>query len=443
MFETIVALATAPFTSAISMIRVSGDKALEIVSHCFSKNIENCEKRTIYYGFIMDQKEKVDEVILNVYPGTHSYTGENLVEIQCHGSMLIVREIIALLIKNGARNAERGEFTARAFYHGRIDLVQAEAINDMIHASSKEGKDLALLSLEGKTSQTLTPLKTRLADLLSQIEVNIDYPEYQDIEEVTTQKVLDEVNQMCFMIDHLIQDGRQGKLIKDGIKVAIVGKPNVGKSSLLNALMKEQKAIVTDIAGTTRDIVEGEILLEGLPLHLLDTAGIHESKDEVESIGIEKAKKAVEDADVVLLVIDGSKEEDKEDIELREKTKNKKRIIIYNKEDLLKDEKKKDGIYISAKDENIEELKDAILSLLELDQEVYHRPSFANERQLGLLEKTKIELKKAQSDAANGLTLDLVAVSIQEAYLNILSILGEGKGNDFTEEIFSRFCVGK
>ena len=242
--------------------------------------------------------------------------------------MLIVREIIALLIKNGARNAERGEFTARAFYHGRIDLVQAEAINDMIHASSKEGKDLALLSLEGKTSQTLTPLKTRLADLLSQIEVNIDYPEYQDIEEVTTQKVLDEVNQMCFMIDHLIQDGRQGKLIKDGIKVAIVGKPNVGKSSLLNALMKEQKAIVTDIAGTTRDIVEGEILLEGLPLHLLDTAGIHESKDEVESIGIEKAKKAVEDADVVLLVIDGSKVEDKEDIELREKTKNKKRIII-------------------------------------------------------------------------------------------------------------------
>lgn len=179
--------------------------------------------------------------------------------------------------------------------------------------------------------------------------MNIDYPEYQDIEEVTTQKVLDEVNQMCFMIDHLIQDGRQGKLIKDGIKVAIVGKPNVGKSSLLNALMKEQKAIVTDIAGTTRDIVEGEILLEGLPLHLLDTAGIHESKDEVESIGIEKAKKAVEDADVVLLVIDGSKEEDKEDIELREKTKNKKRIIIYNKEDLLKDEKKKDGIYISAK----------------------------------------------------------------------------------------------
>ena len=318
----------------------------------------------------MDQKEKVDEVILNVYPGTHSYTGENLVEIQCHGSMLIVREIIALLIKNGARNAERGEFTARAFYHGRIDLVQAEAINDMIHASSKEGKDLALLSLEGKTSQTLTPLKTRLADLLSQIEVNIDYPEYQDIEEVTTQKVLDEVNQMCFMIDHLIQDGRQGKLIKDGIKVAIVGKPNVGKSSLLNALMKEQKAIVTDIAGTTRDIVEGEILLEGLPLHLLDTAGIHESKDEVESIGIEKAKKAVEDADVVLLVIDGSKEEDKEDIELREKTKNKKRIIIYNKEDLLKDEKDegKRNEFLSIIETQLDKMKWLITNLLKISK---------------------------------------------------------------------------
>lgn len=443
MFETIVALATAPFTSAISMIRVSGEKALEIVSKCFSKNIEECKQRTIFYGFIVNKNEKIDEVILNVYPGTHSYTGENLVEIQCHGSMLIVREIISLLIQNGARNAERGEFTARAFYHGRIDLVQAEAINDMIHATSKESKDLALLALEGKTSQTLAPLKTLLADLLSQIEVNIDYPEYQDIEEVTTKKVLEDVKKMCEMIDHLIQDGRQGKIIRDGIKVAIVGKPNVGKSSLLNALMKEQKAIVTDIAGTTRDIVEGEIVLNGIPFHLLDTAGIHESNDQVETIGIQKAKQAVNEADIVLLVIDGAKEEDEEDLELREMTQSKKRIIIYNKEDLLLDKKKKDGVYISAKSENVEELKTAIISLLELDQAVYHRPSFANERQLGLLEKTKIELKKAQTDAENGLTLDLVAVSIQEAYLSVLSILGEGKGNDFTEEIFSRFCVGK
>lgn len=443
MFDTIVALATAPLISAIAVIRVSGSKALEIVSKCFSKDLTSLTARNIVYGYVLDDDKKVDEVLLNVYPGNKSYTGENLVEIQCHGSMIIVRQIIALLIKHGARQAERGEFTSRAFYNGKIDLVQAESVNDMIHAQSEEAKDLALLSLEGKTSKKLTPIRTMIADLLSLIEVNIDYPEYEDIEQVTTKKVIEDVTKMQEIINELIKEGKQGKKIKDGIKVAIVGKPNVGKSSLLNAFIKEEKAIVTDIAGTTRDIVEGEIILHGIPLHLLDTAGIHESDDKVEAIGITKANEVLNEADLVLLVIDSSKEEDLEDQELRRKTASKKRIIVYNKEDLGSVERKIDGVYISAKEEDIKELEKRILEVLEIDQESYHRPSFSNERQLGLLNKAIIELEKAKDDALNGLTLDLIAVAIQEAYQSILEILGEAKGNDFSEEIFSRFCVGK
>lgn len=443
MFDTIVALATAPLISAIAVIRVSGSKALEIVSKCFSKDLTSLTARNIVYGYVLDDDKKVDEVLLNVYPGNKSYTGENLVEIQCHGSMIIVRQIIALLIKHGARQAERGEFTSRAFYNGKIDLVQAESVNDMIHAQSEEAKDLALLSLEGKTSKKLTPIRTMIADLLSLIEVNIDYPEYEDIEQVTTKKVIEDVSKMQGIINELIKEGKQGKKIKDGIKVAIVGKPNVGKSSLLNAFIKEEKAIVTDIAGTTRDIVEGEIILHGIPLHLLDTAGIHESDDKVEAIGITKANEVLNEADLVLLVIDSSKEEDSEDKELRRKTASKKRIIVYNKEDLGSVERKTDGVYISAKEEDIKELEKRILEVLEIDQESYHRPSFSNERQLGLLNKASIELEKAKEDALNGLTLDLIAVAIQEAYQSILEILGEAKGNDFSEEIFSRFCVGK
>ena len=313
----------------------------------------------------------------------------------------------------------------------------------MIHAQSEEAKDLALLSLEGKTSKKLTPIRTMIADLLSIIEVNIDYPEYEDIEQVTTKKVIEDVTKMQEIINELIKEGKQGKKIKDGIKVAIVGKPNVGKSSLLNAFIKEEKAIVTDIAGTTRDIVEGEIILHGIPLHLLDTAGIHESDDKVEAIGITKANEVLNEADLVLLVIDSSKEEDSEDQELRRKTASKKRIIVYNKKDLRSVERKTDGVYISAKEEDIKELEKRILEVLEIDQESYHRPSFSNERQLGLLNKAIIELEKAKEDALNGLTLDLIAVAIQEAYQSILEILGEAKGNDFSEEIFSRFCVGK
>ncbi len=444
MFETIIALATPPLKAALAIIRMSGEDSLDIMDRCFSKSIKNVQERTILYGHIMDQDKTVDEVILNVYPNSHSYTGEPLIEIQCHGSMVIVRQIMALLIKHGAREAERGEFTARAFFHGRIDLVQAEAVNDIINASTIEAKDLALLSLKGKTSEKLMPLKTELADLLALIEVNIDYPEYEDIEIVTAQKIKDEAQKMGAAIKALIREGKEGQRIKDGIKVAIVGKPNVGKSSLLNALIKEQKAIVTDIAGTTRDVVEGEIVLQGLTLHLLDTAGIHASNDQVENIGIDKAHQVLNNADLIILVIDASQEETNEDLRLRQETAEKKRIIVYNKQDLMISKSvKKDGIFLSAKNGHLVELEREIVRQIGIDERVYLNPSFANERQLGLLEKAGLALQKAQEEVDSGLTLDLVAISIQEAYSSILSIIGEAKGNDFTEEIFSRFCVGK
>ncbi len=443
MFESIIALATPPMKSALAVIRLSGDNALTIMEECFSKPLANIEKRSIVYGYIKDQEKIVDEVILNVYPDEHSYTGEPLVEIQCHGSMVIVREIIALLIKHGARNAERGEFTARAFYHGRMDLVQAEAVNDIINASTSEAKALAVLSLRGQTSAKLMPVKTLLADLLSLIEVNIDYPEYEDIEQITTQKIIDETRGMVSVIDSLIQDGKNGKIVKDGLKIAIVGKPNVGKSSLLNALMEEQKAIVTDIAGTTRDVIEGDIFFNGLTLHLFDTAGIHDSQDAVETIGIKKAQQTMKDADLVILLIDGSNPETQEDLELRKEVAKYKHLVVYNKKDLFSLTRKDEEICISAQLGDIHQLKKALKEIISIDEKVYQTPSFTNERQLGLLEKARLSLLKAQEECRQGLTLDLISVHIQEAYQNLLCISGEAKGNDFTEEIFSRFCVGK
>ena len=267
--ETIVALATAPIKSALAIIRVSGDDAFELVSKCFSKDIRDIKERTLLFGNIVDNKKVIDEVVLAIYKGPKSFTGEDLVEIMCHGSMLIANEIIELLLSKGARYATNGEYSSRAFLNGRIDLIQAEAINDVINASSKEAKELSILSLKGKTSELILPIKKRIADVLSLIEVNIDYPEYEDIEVANKNHVISLVDELVPQINSLVESGEKGLIIKEGIKVALVGKPNVGKSSLLNALLGESKAIVTDIAGTTRDVVEGEINLNGVVLHLI------------------------------------------------------------------------------------------------------------------------------------------------------------------------------
>ena len=440
MFETIVALATAPIKSALAIVRLSGDDVLDVVSKCCTKDLRNIKERTILYASIVDKGEKIDDVVLLVYKGPKSFTGEDSVEIICHGSPLIAKQIVEVCMQNGARMATNGEFSSRAFMHNKIDLVQAEAINDVINATTKEAKKLNLLSLDGQTSDLLKPIKTKLADLLALIEVNIDYPEYEDIEVANKEKVVEYADDLVNRINLLISDGEKAQIINEGVKVAIVGKPNVGKSSLLNAFLGEDRAIVTDIAGTTRDVVEGHANIDGVVLHLYDTAGIHESNDKIESIGIEKSKKAIKDADVVIVVLDGSNDIDDEDKQILEYTKEYNPIVVYNKSDVSS---KDDRLSISALNNNIEPLTKKIKEVIGLDEKTFSKPALNNARQIGLLRKAKQSLLKAKQDAENDLTIDLVSVSLLEAYTAILEILGEANQIDLAKEIFSRFCVGK
>ena len=436
MFETIVALATPPAKSALALIRVSGDDCFKIVSKAFSKDLNNVKERGIHYGYIVDGEKKIDQVVLLAYVAPHSFTGENSVEIISHGSLLIINQIIDVLLKNGARMATNGEFSSRAFLNGKIDLVQAEAINDMINATTEEAKDLSMISLTGETSTLFRPTKDKIGEILSHIEVNIDYPEYEDIEETSKDEILEKCTEILGNIDDLIKDGERNRVYREGIKIAIVGKPNVGKSSLLNALIKEDKAIVTSIAGTTRDVVEGDFNLGGVPVHLYDTAGIRDSADVIEQIGIDKAKKAVENADLVLFVVD----ETGFDNELYALIKNRKHIIVNNKADILKE--KNDGVYVSAKNNDIEPLITKIKEELNIG-ELTLKPSFNNARQLGILKLMASSLRKAIEDTNDEQPIDLISVSIMTAYNCALDLLGENNKNDLTDEIFSRFCVGK
>ena len=443
MFETIVALATPPMKSALAIIRVSGDDCFEVVSKCFSKDIRDIKERTLLVGFIEDKnKNKIDEVVLAIYKGPKSFTGEDLVEIICHGSSLISQQIIDVLLENGARLATNGEYSSRAFLHQKIDLVQAESINDIINATTKEAKEISMFSLTGKTSNLLAPVKTRLADIISLIEVNIDFPEYEDIEQANKQQVITICDEIIYMINKLIDDGEKARIIKDGIKVAIVGKPNVGKSSLLNSLVGEEKAIVTDIAGTTRDVVEGEINLNGIVLHLLDTAGIREAKDVVESIGVERAKKTLDEAELVIVVLDSTKDIDENDKEILKITENHNRIIIYNKADKITD-KDDDKLYVSALENDITALVNEIHKILGLDSQSFKQPALNNTRQIGLLKQARQALLKAKEDAENNLPVDLISINLMDAYNAVLDILGERNRTDLSKEIFSRFCVGK
>ena len=437
MFETIVALATPPAKSALAIIRMSGDDCFNVVSNVFTKDLTNEKEKGIHYGFIMDGDKKIDQVVLLVYVAPHSFTGENSVEIISHGSMLIINQIMALLLKNGARMATNGEFSSRAFLNGKIDLVQAEAINDMINATTIEAKDLSMISLTGETSKVFKPIKDKIGELLAHIEVNIDYPEYEDIEVTSREEILEKCAEILGNIDVLIKDGEKNRIYHEGVKIAIVGKPNVGKSSLLNALIKEDKAIVTSIAGTTRDVVEGDFNLAGVPVHLYDTAGIRDSNDVIEQIGIDKARKAVENADLVLFVVD----ETGIDNDLYASIKNQKHIIVTNKADIISN-KKDNSLYISAKNNDINVLLDKIKEELSIG-EVIIKPTFNNTRQLGILKQIDFYLKNAIQDTKDEQPIDLISVNLMAAYNCALDLLGQNNKNDLTDEIFSRFCVGK
>ena len=441
MFETIVALATPPLRSALAIVRLSGDDCFFIVSKFFTKDITKVEKNTIYHGFIKDEEELIDEVVLLAYKGPRSFTGEDSVEIMCHGSPLIFNRIIKVALKKGARLATNGEYSSRAYAHGKLNLMQAESINDLINAETEESKKLSLMALKGDTAKLIEPLKKSLGDILSLIEVNIDYPEYLDIEEANNEKIVEICKENIKYIEKLIKDGVKGNIIKDGINVAIVGKPNVGKSSILNALLNENKAIVTDVKGTTRDIVEGKINLNGVLINLFDTAGIRESSDEVESIGIKKSISKLRDSDIVLCVFD-SQEYDEEDKEITKLVEGKNTIFVYNKKDLVQNNLD-DKLYVSALNKDVEPLKKAIIEKLGLSKENYDNPSIANTREIGILENIKTILERVLIDVKSEIPIDLINSELKEAYLKTLSITGEDNDFDIAKEIFSRFCVGK
>lgn len=442
MGNTIVALATAPLKCALHLIRVSGEDAFLITDQIFSKKISGLQKRSVFLGNIHDHDEDIDNVVVIAYPAPHTMTGEDVVEITCHGSVLIANEIIAAYLSRGARYATRGEFSMRAFYNGKMDLIEAEAVNDMINATTKEAKNLSLMSLLGKTSSLIAPLKKSLADLLSLIEVNIDYPEYTDIEEANVTTIAAVILPIREEVKKLIKGGEEGMIIRQGINVAIVGEPNVGKSSLLNALLHEDKAIVSDIPGTTRDVVEGDINLKGVALHLLDTAGIREEGDRLENLGIQKSQKMIEEADLVIVLVDASKGITANDEKILALTKEKKTILAYNKSDKIT-EKDQDKLYISAISGQIQPLLDKIYAELGLSSDAYSNPSLSNARELGLLKKIDNCLAQAEEDCKNQLPIDLISVNLSASYNAARELLGEEATTDLTDEIFSRFCVGK
>lgn len=439
MSDTIIALATAPFKSALALLRVSGSDAFSITRSLFSRPEEINGKRKFLFGTLRNDGKNIDEVVLLLYPAGSSLTGEEVVEISCHGSMLVVEEIVSAYMAKGARYAKPGEFSERAFLSSKMDLIEAEAVNELINARTEEGKDLALMALKGKSSSLAKDLKKEIGDLLSLIEVNIDYPEYEDIEIANERTVAEVSSKLREKIASLIEKGEEGRIVKEGIKVAIVGEPNVGKSSLLNALLEEEKAIVSPIPGTTRDLVEGDFSVDGIPFHLLDTAGLRETEDYVEGLGIEKSKRSIEEADVVILVLDEKgKAPDLDDL------KDKKTICIHNKKDLIPEERREEGeIYVSALEGDVSAVKKALVSATGVKEETFHSPALSNARQLGLLRQIDKALLEAEKEASSGVPMDLVSIYIQKAFHAAQELLGEGATNDLTDEIFSRFCVGK
>ncbi|HJF40597.1 tRNA uridine-5-carboxymethylaminomethyl(34) synthesis GTPase MnmE [Thomasclavelia spiroformis] len=441
--DIIVAVATSRLEAAISIIRISGPESIAFVQKFFTGKIINKESHTINYGYIIDDGKRIDEVLVNIYRGKKTFTGEEMVEINCHGGVYITKRVLEVCIKNGARIAERGEFSKRAFLNGRIDLSQAEAISDIISAKNSYASELALNGIRGNISNFIEDLKEDLIKIITQIEVNIDYPEYDDVEELTATSLLPESKVLLEKMDKILNDSKNIKLVKEGIKTVIIGKPNVGKSSLLNALLQEEKAIVTNIAGTTRDIVEGSISIDGIVLNMIDTAGIRETDDIIESMGVEKSKELINQADLVLLVIDGSLKLDQGDQELLELTNDSNRIIVLNKADQgIKVDL--DGVVISAKDSDIGALTNKIKEMFELGKIIDNNDHIlTNARQTMLLQKASQALNQAVEAMKMLVPTDLIVTDLYECWNNLKEILGEKAKEDLLDELFKRFCIGK
>ena len=449
MNDTIAAISTAQGVSAISIVRVSGEEAIKVVSSIFSnKNFASAASHTIHYGYIMDGNEKVDEVLVTLMKGPKTFTTEDVVEINCHGGIVTTNKVLELLLTKGIRLAEPGEFTKRAFLNGRIDLTEAEGIIDLINAKSDKARELALSQVSGKTSLMIKSLREELAQILANIEVNLNYPEYEDIEQITVDKINENMDNISLKINNVLKESKNGQIIKEGIKTAIVGKPNVGISSLLNNLIGEDKAIVTDIKGTTRDSVEASIVIDNIILNLIDTAGIRQTNDVVENIGVDKSLSLINTADLVLFVLDYSEKLSDEDRLIINKLKGKNYITIINKCDLEKkidDEELENKIYVSAlKNINMEQIGQKVKELFNLEKlESADLTYLTSARAVSILKKVKNitgEVKKAISD---GITLDMIDIDLKNIWNLLGHVIGESYDDELIDELFSRFCVGK
>lgn len=444
--EDICAIATPYGMGAISIIRCSGDNAISLVNNVFKgRDLTKCKSHTINYGYIVDNGEIVDEVLCNIFLAPNSFDGENIVEINCHGGIFVTNQVLQVLLKNGFRMAMNGEFSKRAFLNHKLDLTEAESIMDIISSTNKRALNSSLSSLRSRTYNLIKSFRDKILDSLAKIEVNIDYPEYEDMEIVTNETLLPALEDMIKDMDVILENSTVSTLAIHGIKTAIVGKPNVGKSSLLNLLLDEDKAIVSDIAGTTRDIVEGSLAINGVTLHLIDTAGIHESNDLIESIGIQKSEKMVREADLVILVLDTSRELEDIDYKLLDLTKDKKRIIVINKIDLGNKIDIPNAVMISIKDKvGIDRLGNEILNITRINEmDSFDGNYLNNQRQIGLMNKAKISLENAYNALLRGDFVDMVEIDIKNAFDYLGEITGDAYPDELITALFTKFCLGK
>lgn len=456
--DTIAAISTALGEAGIAVIRVSGPDAISIVDKVYQgkKPLSEAETHTVRYGHIVDPetKERIDEVLVTVMRAPRTFTKEDVVEVSCHGGAIPVQKALEALLDAGARLAEPGEFTKRAFLNGRIDLSQAEAVMDLIRAKTDRAAKIASQQSEGRLSRLIRQLRQEILEVLAHLAVNVDYPEY-DADEMTSNLLIDRCNYIIGEIDKLLMTANQGKILREGIATAIIGRPNVGKSSLMNALTQENKAIVTDIPGTTRDVIEEYVNVRGIPLRLLDTAGIRETEDVVERIGVERSQRALQEADLVLLLLNNNEELHEDDIRLLELSKDFKRILLINKMDLptkidIEEVKQRVGnetaiIPISVqKEEGLDQLEEAIAELffhgkLDLAESTY----VSNARHIHLLKSAKNSVYDCIQGIKAGVPLDMVEIDLKNAWQSLGEVIGDAVAEDLIDQIFSQFCLGK
>lgn len=458
-FDTIAAISTPPGEGAISIVRLSGEQAISIADAVFQsgkKKLIDVSSHTIHYGHIFDPEkyQMMDEVMVSIMRKPKTFTREDIVEINCHGGIVVVNQILQLVLRQGARLAEPGEFTKRAFLNGRVDLSQAEAVMDLIRAKTDKAMNLAINQLDGNLSRLIRQLRQEILETLAQVEVNIDYPEYDDVEELTTRLLLEKANQVQKQIQALLQTAQQGKILREGLSTAIIGRPNVGKSSLLNHLLREEKAIVTDIAGTTRDIIEEYVNVRGVPLKLVDTAGIRETEDIVEKIGVERSRKALSEADLILLVLNQSESLTTEDKQLLDITSGNKRIILLNKTDLPSRINQEDLVpYLENEpalpisvltSEGLDQLEQAIADLFFGGNTGDKDASYlSNTRHIALLEKAEHSLAEVIQGIESGMPVDLVQIDMTRCWDYLGEIVGDSVQDELITQLFSQFCLGK